>query len=238
MSDKITVLIPTSPIPSHPDTGIIEDVIASVRRQLPDSKVVLMCDGVRPAVEHRRAQYAEYRSRLLAKCGRGEWSNVEGMVFSEPTQQAGMTRVALKSVLTPYVLFMEHDGVLIDQPINWQAITGTIEEGEANMVRLYWREVIHPEHEYLMHGLYESHGAQFVRTTQYSQWPNVASKAFYEKMLADHFVIGHRDMIETVMYGPVANAPWNVYKVVIYYPQPDATAWNHRNGRQGDPADW
>lgn len=237
--EKITVLIPTSPIPSHPETTIIDEVVASVRRDLPNSEIIIMMDGVRPAVEHRRAQYEEYKRRLLWKANH-EWKNVLCAHFDHPTQQADMTRWVLDNMVkTPYVLFMEHDAVLLtERHINWDAIVATIDAGEANMVRLYWRPQIHPEHLYLMRGSYRSGGTVFERTVQYSQWPNVASAAFYRRILADHFPVGKPAMIETVMYSPVVEYPWDRYKVVIYTPDGDACVWVHRNGRQGDPADW
>ena len=47
LKDKITVIIPTSFIKSHPSTGIIEEVIKGVRERLPDSEIIITFDGMR-----------------------------------------------------------------------------------------------------------------------------------------------------------------------------------------------
>lgn len=241
----ITVVIPTSPIPSHPDTRFIEEAIQSVRYHLPTAEIIIMMDGVRPSMEHRRAQYEEYKRRLIMKCQ--EWTNVLPVVFTEHKQQSGMLREVIeKYVKTPLLFFVEHDAVLTQDYIDWNAISKSILSGEVNMVRLYYYDHIHPEHAYLMRGALNSNGIPFIKTVQYSQWPNIASTEFYRGILSRYFPgPAHVDgltpsgdgMIETVMYGPVVNKEWDEFKIVIYNPDP-AKRFIHRNGRENDPADW
>ena len=57
---EITVVIPTSPIPSHPSTAIIDETIASVRKQLPDSRIIVTADGVRAEQVGMANNYFEY----------------------------------------------------------------------------------------------------------------------------------------------------------------------------------
>ena len=59
LADKISILLPTSPIPHHPSTHILDEVIESIRVHFPDNELFLMIDGVRGQVEHRRADYEE-----------------------------------------------------------------------------------------------------------------------------------------------------------------------------------
>jgi len=66
-SSQITVLIPTFWIPSCPDTSIIDEVILSVRERLPDAPIIIMCNGLRDELIHRKQDYYEYVSRLAAK---------------------------------------------------------------------------------------------------------------------------------------------------------------------------
>jgi len=237
VEDMITVLIPTSPIPSHPDTAMIEKTITSVRHHFPRAEIILMFDGVRPAMEHRRGQYEEYKRRLLWKCNH-DWHNVLPIVFDQHTQQAEMLRHTIEKVHTPLVLFIEHDAVFLPAPIQWDAIAATLLSGAANMVRLYYYAEIHPEHNYLMNGQCWHYGARFVKTRQYSQWPNVGTVEFYRRMLNEHFPRGRKNMIETVMYSPVSESSWDAYKIMIYYPEGGAQQWVHLNGREGDPSDW
>ena len=253
-SSQVTVCIPTSPIPRHPSTDMIENTIRSVRYQLPDARIIVMCDGVRPNVEFRRAQYEEYKQRL-AKCISG---NVQLMLCDEYSQQAKMMRAALETVTTPYVLFCEHDGELVstlnprtyskdtlpqDCEIAWQDITDLLASGGANMVRFYAWDEIYSGHAHLMHGQIVQGASRFIQTTQYSQWPHIARTDFYKKMLADHFRPDEIRMIEIGMYGPVGAAPWTQYRIVIYAPDGNMRRFYHRNGRADengvqDPVDW
>ena len=61
----VAVLIPTSPIPSHPSTEMIETTIASVKEQLPDAPIIVMIDGIRPEQAELRPAYDEYTRRTL-----------------------------------------------------------------------------------------------------------------------------------------------------------------------------
>lgn len=256
MSKEIVVCVPTSPIPRHPSTDMIETTIKSIRFHLPESRIIVMCDGVRPNVEFRRAQYEEYKKRL-----RG-WAdkqfNVALMVFADYSQQAKMMRAALETVTAPYVLFCEHDGELVtninprihkqetlpeDCRIAWQDITDLLASGGANIVRFYAWDEIYSGHAHLMHGQIVQGASRFIQTTQYSQWPHIARTDFYKKMLADHFRPDEIRMIELGMYGPVGAAPWGDYRIVIYAPNGNFRRFYHRNGRadetgKQDPVDW
>lgn len=257
-SEQITVCIPTSPIPRHPDTGMIENTIKSIRFHLPESRIIIMMDGVRPNVEHRRGQYEEYKRRLTDVLFLQGFTPADLWQWQEYSQQARMMRVALETVTTPYVLFCEHDGELVtdfnprdgqsitrseDCQIAWQDITDLLASGGANMVRFYAWDKIHPAHAHLMCGQMIQGASKFIKTTQYSQWPHIARTDFYKKMLADHFAPNAVKMIEIGMYGPVGAAAWDQYRIVIYYPDGNARRFYHRNGRADengvqDPVDW
>lgn len=238
--DQVSVVIPTSPIPSHPDTSMIEEVIGTVRFHFPNAEIFLMMDGVRPQMEHRRAQYEEYKRRLIWKCNH-DWKNILPVVFDVHSQQAIMMRTVLdKYVKTPMVMFVEHDAPLVTTQkfIDWKSITEVLLSGKANMVRLYYFPEVLKEHMYLMRDTFEHGGSMFLQTVQYSQWPNVGLTEFYKTILRDHFAPDQRAMIETVMYSPVSMNPWDKYKIVIYRPEGNTQTFLHRNGRAGDPGEW
>jgi hypothetical protein len=256
VSSQITVCIPTSPIPRHPSTDMIEQTIKSIRFHLPESRIIVMCDGVRPNVEFRRRQYEEYLERLVDLYAND--MNTDVVIFQTYSQQAKMMRRMLETVTTSYVLFCEHDGELVtnfnprdeqtetrpeDCQIAWQDISDLLASGGANMVRFYAWDEIHPAHAHLMCGQMIQGASKFIKTTQYSQWPHIATTAFYKKMLAEHFAPDAVKMIEIGMYGPVGMAPWESYRVVIYAPKGNMRRFYHRNGRadetgKQDPVDW
>lgn len=244
LDDLTTVLIPTSPIPAHPSTEMIERCIDSVRKYFPSAQMYVMADGVRPQIENRRAQYQDYVHNLFDRQRDGRFGRCEIRVFPDFSQQAIMTRRTLEGVERPLVLFVEHDVTLRQEPaLNFNAIASIIMSGTANMVRLYHWEKIWHEHVHLMRGEIEHDGVKFVKTVQYSQWPNMGSLDYYRRILSNYFQPTQRNMIETVMYGPVVGAPWEQNKIVIYAPE-NMDTFVHMNGRVDersgvrDPGDW
>lgn len=224
----ISVVIPTSPIPSHPSPEIISRVIASIRHQLPESPIYIMADGVRPELEHRAIAYARYFFNLGEMLAFSE--NIQAHFATRHEHQSGMMQMAFRHIDTPLVLIVEHDCVLDDKPIDWEAITNLLKSDEANLVRLYWNSEPHPEHLHLMG---ERRGP-FVKTTQYSGWPHIAKTDFYRELMATYFSDRHA-MLETVLYSPFVESPWEKFKTWIYCPEGDGVRFHHLNGRV-DPA--
>ena len=259
VNELITVLVPTSPVPSNPDTYILENTLKAIRFHLPTAKIIVLMDGVRPACEPRRADYAEFKHRIKEKITTGQYGNATFLEFSEWKLQAEMVRAALHYVSTPLVFFNEHDATLVttenprdgspdtlpqDLKINWEVIADFILMGGANTVRLYYvGERILPEHGHLMHGEVTYQMEKFVRTTQFSGWPHISSTEFYNQIFKTIFIPGRREMMEGPMYGSVCAAPWEKFKTVIYYPDGNARRFRHTNGRalpdgNQEKADW
>jgi hypothetical protein len=240
---QITVLMPTSPIPAHPSTDVIESTINSVRENLPEAPIIIMIDGVRSEQEHRRKDYYEYVERLKILCQ--TWKNVSYLVFNEYSHQAEMTRCALELVKTPLILFMEHD-TFFTGPIDWEGIERVVIAGDANMVGFYCmlQSWIHPEHVYLTleneRRYYQ--GVPMVRTWQWSQRPHVSPTDFYCKIIQKYFTPSSRTMIEDRMYGVVMGtradrgaAGWDMWKIMYYAPEGGINRSHTVNGRQSDP---
>lgn len=236
---EITVLIPTSPIPSHPDTKIIDETIKSVRERLPGCEVVLMIDGVREEQADRRPNYTEYTRRLLWKANH-EWKNVYPLLFEGQTHQANMSREALRHVRTPWVLFVEHDTPLTGE-IPFEQMTQT--EG-VNLIRFHYEAAVHPEHKHLMLDTEPQliNGVPLLRCAQWSQRPHLARTDFYRNILDDYFPVTANTMIEDLMYGVLYNAfvirgtvGWNDFKVWMYAPEGDIKRSLNLDGREDDP---
>jgi hypothetical protein len=243
LDNEVTVLIPTSPIPRHPKTDLIESCVDSVRRYFPTARVIVMVDGVRPQVAHRREQYAGYKEALAKLANEGKLGRTELCVFSDPSQQAVMTRNVLHHhVTTPLILFVEHDAILRKEPaINFPAIFDLLLNSGVNVVRFYnWVDIYH-EHEYLMRGELPYDGARFVKTVQYSQWPLV-SRTDYHRELLKRIPVDQKTMIEPAVYYDVARKEWEDNKIVIYLD--GERAFTHVDGRADettgvrDPAEW
>lgn len=239
---QITVLIPTSPTPLHPDTGDIETVIASVRERLPHAEIIVMADGVHPELEHRRDAYERYQERLLW-LAEHRWPGVVPMRFDDHTHQAAMTRAALEHVRTPLLLFVEHDTPLVGD-IPFDGLSRAVLEGHADLIRLHHEATILPEHRHLVldERPVDVNGVPMVRTFQWSQRPHLASAGFYRRVLSEHFAPTQRTMLEDVLHSVVQDAwdvhgldGWDRYRLWIYSPKGDIKRSGHLDSRGSDP---
>jgi hypothetical protein len=231
--ERITALVPTSPIARHPDTSMILTTIQSIRDRLPYAEILVMVDGIRPEQEHYRERYNEYKTRLLQELN---WMpNVTPIVFDEFQHQANMTRYTLEMVRTGLVLFVEHDTPLIGE-IPFQQIGHSILDNTFYWVRFHWAPEIHPEHEYLMPGVPVELGyadditLRYRKTRQWSQRPHLARTDLYRSWI-DTIARTSRTMIEDAMYGKLAGGVWGEWRHAIYYPEGDIQRSGNFDGR-------
>lgn len=245
---NITVIVPTSVIPSHPDTVIIEKTIADIRSQLPDSEIIISIDGLRDEQKDREADYQEYIKRLLWLCNH-EWSEVVPVLFDKHMHQASMAREVLKMVKTPMILYVEHDAPITpDREIEWWPLMHVILNGMANVIRFCHEELILPDYKHMMldsKPQFLFNNVKMVRTAQWSQRPHLASTAFYRNMIDTYFHPDSKTMIEDVMHGIVHNhyeregeMGWNLWRLWIYTPETDTLGIKrsyHLDGRGTDP---
>lgn len=242
VDDLHTVLVPTSPIPSNPDTTIIETTVGSIRERLPHAEIIVMVDGVRPAQEHRRAGYDEYTRRLIWLCAH-QWENVVPVVAGTLRHQSGMTRRAIRTVRTPLVFFVEHDMPLTgDIPFDAFAAT-LLDHLTLDVVRLSFNHDWEPAHEHMRidktPGLVGAIPVK--RTWQWSQNPHVATTAYYREIM-ELYVTDEPRFVEEVMSGVVAGmfcdhgmAGWARHRIGIYAPDGNLARCYHLDGRQDDP---
>lgn len=232
----ITILIPTSVIPSHPSTAILDETIASVRFHFPTADILVMCDGIRSEQEHRRDDYDTYVQEVCWKAN-FEWRNVYPIVFSGHEHQANMTRVALDSVRTPLVMFVEHDTPLvIDEPFDWENLIRLGKSGKVDVIKFAFEAHVHPEHERLMidHETIQMEGVPVRRTIQWSQRPHISTLSYYRKIINDHFPVTGRTMIEDRMHS-VAQVDVYDHRIVVYHPtETNIKRSAHTDGRESD----
>lgn len=234
----ITVVVPVSPIKSHPDTAILIETIESARHHLPDAELVVTFDGVRAEQEDRRADYEEHIRRALWLLDH-KYGNTVPIIHDQHMHQSGMMRHLLdKNIIrTPLLLYLEADCPLVtDEPIEFGAIANFIEEGYSNVVRLHHEAVIPDAHRHMIHGT--EYG--FIQTSQWSQRPHIASVAYYRRILETHFSPDARSFIEDCMHGVVDEAfrrdgmnGWMQHRLHIYNPGHNLKRSYHLDGRAG-----
>lgn len=227
--DDMAVIVPISPIPSHPDTHILEETIQTIRTHT-NAPILLCFDGVREEQQSLAAQYQEFTRKMLWKCN-FEYEGVLPLIFSEHFHQSGMMKFVLEGIKTPFIMYVEHDTPLTpDWPIELDKIKAFIASGESNLVRLHFESVIPDPHKYLMVGEPEN---GFLKTKQWSQRPHIASTEYYRKIMDEFFTPESRTFIEDRMHGIVQGNDWEANKLHIYHPEGSIKRSYHLDGRQG-----
>lgn len=233
--EQITCVIPTSPIRLHPSTEIIDETIGSIRKQLSDSKIIIMVDGVREEQSYLEDKYNEYKNRLLTK--REAWGNLDITVFSEYSHQAKMLRETLDQIDTPIILFTEHDMPLKDREFDWAKFVEVIQSGEANVIRFCMEHNILPDWQHMMLDKEPQmiQGVPLLRTLQWSQRTHLASVDFYKMILSKYFNDTSRTFIEDKIHGYPGQQGWDEWKLWIYAPEGDMQYCYTTDGRKDEP---
>jgi len=244
----VTIIIPTSYIPSHPSTKVIETTINNTRFHFPDSEIILQIDGIRSEQLNYKKDYDEYKSKVLWKCLH-EWKNVLPIIFDEHSHQSTMMKKTINLVQTPLILYIEGDLPLrIDRDIDWNKCFDMFEYNKANTIRFYLRERMPQEHVYMMCGQEDI----FMKTVQWSQNPHLSFTNYYKDIILPS--VGERNYIEDEFHGKVQvdceylpnekkneETPyvykirnWEAHKIFIYYPVSgqDLSRVLHLDGRQ------
>lgn len=234
----ITIVTPVSPIPSHPDFGILRETLESVRFHIPDAEIMLMFDGVRAEQEHMRGDYEEAIRRILWWADK-ELGNVCPFIFDEQVHQVGMLRKVIGEIKTPLMMFVEQDTPLLtDRVIDWPLITSWLLEGKSNCIRAYHEESVPASHGYLFFG--READAPLLRTSQYSARPHVATVIKYREWLT-HFTPQANtfleDLLHSVVQENVKHHGWWSEKCHVYAPENDQgfRRSGHLDGRAGGP---
>jgi hypothetical protein len=138
MKSILSVVIPSSVIPTHPSTDVIDQCYASVRFHLPDARVYILLDGLRLEDLTRKSAYDAYKNELKRRVREDpKWQNVTLVESSEFRHEAGQAREFLKSGIcaTPLVLWLQHDAVLLPEAIEWDEIAAVLQENTLSCVR-------------------------------------------------------------------------------------------------------
>lgn len=236
------VVVPISPIPSHPSTAILEETLESVLYQLPDTPIVLTFDGVREEQKQVLPEYQQSIRRILWKYRTHRV--MYPIVFSEHMHQSGMLRDVLfnrDEVLGSYtIVYVEQDTPLVtDYDIPFDRLMEYIRIGYSNLVRFHFEAFIPDEHKHLMLGDPDL-GTQLQATIQWSQRPHIASTSFYKRIMTDHFSEDSKSFIEDNMHGVVQRGwkqdrqgTWNQWRLHIYHPNGNIKRSYHTDGRSG-----
>jgi len=225
--NDVTIIIPTSVLPTHPDTSIIDETIYSIRSHFPNNEIILQMDGLREERLGRKDAYDEYKNRVLWKCMH-EWKNVLPIIFDKYSHQTTMMKKTIDIINTAAMLYVEGDAPITpDFEIDWQKCLDMLEYKKANTIRFHFETVIPDEHNYLMLGLEDG----FMKTTQWSQRPHLSTVKYYRDIVLPFSE--ENTFIEDRFHGKVQDDGWNIHKLWIYHPEGSIKRSYHLDGRQG-----
>ena len=225
--NDITIVVATSVLPSHPDTDIIDETISAIRSHFPDNEIILQMDGLREERLARKADYDEYKNKVLWKCMH-EWKNVLPIIFDEHCHQTTMMKRTIDLIDTAAMLYVEGDApITSDCEIDWQKCLDMLEYNKANTIRFHFESVIPEEHGYLMFGLEDG----FMRTTQWSQRPHLSTVKYYRDTVLPFSE--EKTFIEDRFHGKVQDDGWDQHKLWIYHPEGSIKRSYHLDGRRG-----
>lgn len=245
-ADNITVVITTSPVPSNPALDHIAAVIQSVRErpELAAARIVIGCDGVRPEQAHLEPVYREFVRTVLWNAHHNPyWGWVDVVVAPEHLHQALTAKLAVATVDTPLMLFMEHDTPMRGE-IPMTGLANAMLDGGPNVIRFHHEAAIHPEHQHMMldKGAVLDLGPDRIpvaRTVQWSQRPHLAKTDYYRWILNTYFGPTSRTMIEDAMHGVVHQAwrrrrDWATHAIAIYHPEGNISRSWHTDARENE----
>jgi hypothetical protein len=227
----ITVVICTSPRPSHPSAEIILKTIASVRKSLPDSRIIITCDGPDDA-----PNYLPFKMQL---------KDYAVLHFMEHVHQSGMLKRALDWVETPIMFYCEDDWEILPD-IPWHELSRLMLTGKFNYIKLHATPRISPFHEHLMEErvIYQNEkpydryqdaiggkAIPIIKTRQWSQNPHLGWVDFYKRKILP-MVKDKKDYLENIIHGVAANSHWDDFRCGIYNPPDgDMMRIRHLDGR-------
>ncbi len=227
----IAVVIPISPIPSHPSPEVLDQTLASIRQRLPESEIILMFDGVSSTLMHLKADYQKYIQNMLWRIN-NEMENVLPIVFDQNMHQSLMLEEAMRIIDTPLVLWSEQDTPLHNE-IPFVELAEVITTGYANLIRLHHEASVHPEHQYLMldEKPIDILGQPFIRTRQWSGRPHLASTKFYKDIISKYWT-DQPQFIEHRMYGIVVDGDYDEFRLHLFAPPKTQVRSIHIDGRR------
>lgn len=118
-TSDLTLLIPASPIPSHPNTAVIERALDSLLTHLPDGafRTIVCHDPPSPSLAPDRSNaFERYLQRLERLTAAGKYRRLDIDVTTAPRwgHLAGSLRHTIGRVQSEFVFILQHDFFLTE----------------------------------------------------------------------------------------------------------------------------
>lgn len=222
--DKITVLIFTSPVPSHPSTRLLENVFNSVRAHLSSARIIILadgCDGPEPEA------YTQFKNAAASK----GW---EVVGFTGHHHQTLMLKYALLTpnlVTTELVFITEHDWGVKPLFINWHGIVETLAAPirKVNLIQIRQERISTIEHDNCFsEAAMDVNGIKLLPTACFQCPSHVARVDWYREQVRELRI---PDFLERDELRAALVRSGGIHEMAAYIPMGFVSRLYHLNGR-------
>lgn len=245
MNNNLSILIPTSPIPSHPSTEILDETISNIRKYT-SARIIIMADGVHQSLAHRTEDYEHYKDNVATNIEFGIYGDCVMKEFSHHRHQSGMLKEVLPEIETDLIFFVEHDCYIGGGYIPFKDICEIVSDFDnnhygVNYVRFHIFDRVLPEHKYLMLQDRPDYigDVPLLPTIQFSARPFICKTKWFKDILWTYFNNGERMMLEDRMHSIVQQKykalGFDTFGLYIYAPDGNMLHSFTSDGRKDDP---
>lgn len=182
----LTILTPTSVLPSHPSPLILHRAIDSLglHAAVVGCRHLVVCDGCPPGENERCGRYATYKQCLRAMIAANVFCTaVELHELPDAVGLPGVILAGCALVRTPFVLIYEHDWELL-RPIDTTGILKTLAEHRiVRSVRLNKRRTREAALDFVLKPDLTCRPVALVRTSAWSANPHFAKMSYYRRII-------------------------------------------------------
>lgn len=221
--ENITVLIFTSPIPSHPHTWVLDNVYDSIRAQLPKAKIIVLADGV---------DGSEPKSYTIFKQAVRQ-SGKDMIAFHGRHHQTLMLRFALIAgiIKTPLVMVGEHDWGIYKLFIDWLKIAHVLLDFSCPFKLIQVRQAAIGQWEIdnkYFGSLFNFDGIDLLSSSCFQAPIHIANCEWYRPLIAK---CSQPDFLERAELGNIFIHTGAIKEMAAYIPAGPMGRLYHLNGR-------
>ena len=211
------IIMATCPIPSHPSTLLISTAITFLRHYpaMESVPILIYCDGVHPALQHRAEQYAQYKQNLKDL----NLPNVRILESDTHIHQCNVMRNALEEVKTDTVLVASH-GWLFFGEVPWEKLFDAMRHPDVNSIRFYIFDDIHPDHAHLFGEREMVNDVPLMKTIQFADGPAIYKTQWLKDAIQKYVNQKNRCFNEQILWPVFHNLGWKGWDGLwIYAPE-------------------
>lgn len=177
--DKLTVIVPTSAIPSHPSTELIEKAVRSMNKYVGTMgcRKIIVCDGCAPT-----PSYEEYKRRLLKLRQEDlDFSRSKVIEFISWVHLSSTLERAFQTVETEFALVFQHDHEVVRE-VDTEGILKCFDDPLVKHIRINRRANTRSGWDFMLEE-YKGASIPLLKTAAWSDVPHFVRVDYYRKFV-------------------------------------------------------